>query len=82
MAKTAPSSFSRVREVLAINMKRRRLDLDLSQEQLAYAAGLHRTYIAHVERMVRNPSLDNVERIAEALGVDVYVLLTPEKRRR
>jgi transcriptional regulator with XRE-family HTH domain len=48
-----------------------------SQEALAFEAGLHRTFIAHVERQARNISLDNLERIAIALGVQAYELLMP-----
>ena len=40
---------------------------------------LHRTFIAHVERQVRNISLDNIERIAHALGLQAYQLLMPLK---
>lgn len=42
-----------------------------SQEALAFEAGLHRTFVAHVERQARNISVDNIERIAVALGVPV-----------
>jgi transcriptional regulator with XRE-family HTH domain len=42
---------------------------------LAFEAGLHRTFIAHVERQARNISIDNIERIAAALGVHVADLL-------
>ncbi|WPC69039.1 helix-turn-helix transcriptional regulator [Rhodoferax ferrireducens] len=48
-----------------------------SQEALAFEAGFHRTFIAHVERQARNISLDNLERIAQALGLQAYQLLTP-----
>lgn len=51
----------------------------LSQEALALEAGLHRTFIAHVERGVRNPALDNVERIALALGVEAFEMLMPRQ---
>lgn len=64
------------REVLALNITRLRKDLGWSQEELAIKADLHRTFIAHVERQVRNISLDNVEKIADALGVSVGLLLT------
>ena len=48
-----------------------------SQEALAFEAGLHRTFVAHVERRVRNISLDNVERLAKAFGIETHELLTP-----
>ena len=58
-------------------MIRLRQAREWSQERLALEAGLHRTFIAHVERHARNISLDNLERIATALGVEVYSLLLP-----
>ncbi|MEO6278195.1 helix-turn-helix transcriptional regulator [Roseateles sp.] len=73
---TAPVAVS-ARAVLAANMIRLRRDLGWSQEALAFECGLHRTFVAHVERQVRNVSIDNVERIAQALGVAVYELLMP-----
>ena len=45
---------------------------------LAHEAGLHRTFIAHVERCARNIALDNLEKLAIALEVDTYQLLHPE----
>lgn len=65
------------RAVLAANMIRLRREKRWSQEDLAFECGLHRTFIAHVERRVRNISLDNIERIAHALEVPVHCLLTP-----
>lgn len=44
---------------------------------LAFEADLHRTFLAHVEREARNISLDNVEKIAVAFGVQTYELLKP-----
>ena len=66
------------RAVLAANMVRLRRERAWSQEQLGFEAGLHRTFIAHVERQSRNLSLDSLERIAVALQVHPYELLTPQ----
>lgn len=65
------------REMLAVNVIRIRQQLGLSQEALAFKAGLHRTFVAHVERQARNISLDNVERLAVALEVPIHRLLKP-----
>lgn len=63
------------RAILATNVIRLRHEREWSQEALALECGLHRTFIAHVERQARNISLDNLERIASALGVPVHLLL-------
>lgn len=79
---SGPASSSKqadpsAREVLAINLIRRRTEKGWSQEALAFEAGLHRTFVAHVERQARNISLDNLERLALALQVKPYQLLKP-----
>jgi transcriptional regulator with XRE-family HTH domain len=63
--------------VLATNIIRLRGERGWSQEALAFECGLHRTFIAHVERQARNISIDNLERISVALGVAAYQLLKP-----
>ena len=63
------------RDLLAANLKRLRAERGWSQEQLAHEAGLHRTFVAHVERKMRNISIDNIERLAVALGVSPSLLL-------
>lgn len=60
---------------LARRLRLLRLELGISQELLAERAELHRTYIGSIERRERNVSLDNVERLALALGVDICELL-------
>jgi transcriptional regulator with XRE-family HTH domain len=47
----------------------------LSQEELAFRAGLHRTYVSSAERSVRNVSLVNLDSLARALRVDICDLL-------
>lgn len=59
------------RRVFAARMKERRVELGLSQEKLAELTELHRTYVGSVERGERNVSIDNMERIAEALDLSV-----------
>ena len=43
-----------------------------SQEELAYRSGLHRTYIGMIERAEKNITLKNIEKIANALGMNIY----------
>lgn len=56
-----------VRHRLAANMKRLRKERGWSQEALADEAKLDRTYISGIERIVRNPTVTVVERVAVAL---------------
>ena len=46
----------------------------ISQEELAQLSGLHRTYISDLERGRRNVALENIEKIANALGQDIKEL--------
>lgn len=60
--------------IFATNVKAYRIERNISQEKLAELAGLHRTYISAIERERRNISIDNIEKIAQALNVDAYLL--------
>lgn len=64
-----------LRTILSNNMKKYREINNISQEELAYRCGLHRTYISDVERLNRNISIDNIEKIALALNVNASDLL-------
>lgn len=64
-----------LRDILATNMRRLRAERGLSQEALAHAAGLNRTYLSAVERAERNVSIDNIGRIAKGLRVEAWTLL-------
>jgi len=66
--------------LVAENLVALRRSRGWTQEALAFHAGLHRTFVAHVERQARNIALDNLERLATALGVDAYQLLVPRER--
>lgn len=69
-----PAHHHAARALLAENVVRLRAERGMSQEALALEAGLHRTFVAHVERQARNISLDNIERLAVALNVPITAL--------
>jgi len=52
---------------------------ELSQEELADRAGIHVTYLSGVERGLRNPSIRNVRRLAQAMGVPTRELFSFEE---
>jgi transcriptional regulator with XRE-family HTH domain len=63
-----------IRERFGFAVKGRREELGLTQEDLAEAAGIHRTYLSDVERGSRNLSLVNIERLALGLGLRISEL--------
>jgi transcriptional regulator with XRE-family HTH domain len=63
------------RQRFAHNLRLQRTKQEISQEELAHRSGLHRTYVGSVERGERNISIDNMERLANALSVDLVSLL-------
>lgn len=65
--------------ILSMNIKKYRLEKDISQEELAFKSDLHRTYISDIERKKRNISLLNLEKIANALEIEPYKLLLENK---
>lgn len=61
-------------KVFGTNLRKYREEKNISQEKFAEMAGLHRTYISDVERFQRSISLGNVQKIADALEIDTYLL--------
>ncbi|WP_313010032.1 MULTISPECIES: helix-turn-helix domain-containing protein [Brevundimonas] len=68
-----------LRDVLARNVRMLRQERKLSQEQLADASGLHRTYVGSIERSERNVSLDSLNALATGLSTEVWSLLQPKR---
>lgn len=66
-----------LRTRFARNLRTCRVRQGISQEQLAALAGLSRTFVSDVEREIRNCSIDNIERLANALKIDVSEFFTP-----
>jgi transcriptional regulator with XRE-family HTH domain len=63
------------RQLFSQNVRKARLAKGLSQEDLAELASLHRNYIGGVERGERNISIDNMEKLAKALGTTIAKLV-------
>lgn len=72
-----PPHSCKLVQTFAQNVRKRRVALGISQESLAEAAGVHRTYIGMIERAEKNVTLYNIERIAGALNVSAASLLEP-----
>ena len=68
-------------KVFGTNLRKYRNELGVSQEKFAEMCGLHRTYISDVERFQRSIALDNVQKIADALGVEAYMLFVEEEQK-
>lgn len=64
-----------IRVQLGENLRRLRTEKGLSQEQFAFEAKLHRTYISDIERGARNPTVLVLQKLAEALGVHATRLI-------
>lgn len=63
------------RQVFAANVRRVRKAAGISQEKLAFLAGIDRSYMGAIERGAYNVSIDNMAKIARALGVGLDQLL-------
>jgi transcriptional regulator with XRE-family HTH domain len=66
------------RLLIAKNIRIFRERKGITQERLGELAGLHRTYISAVEAGNRNVTIDSIERLADALEIDIRLLLTNE----
>ena len=67
--------------VFSSNLRKYRNASGPSQEAFANKAGLHRTYISAVERGKRSIALDNIEKVADALGIEAYLLLVDDSKK-
>ena len=65
--------------VFGRNLKKYRSAMGLSQEAFAEKCGLHRTYISALECCRRSIALENIQRIADALGIETYKLFLEDK---
>ena len=77
MKNTASPQPNTARNRISVHLKNIRMERGLSQEKTAELADFHRTYVSQLERCVTNISIDGLERLATALGVDIVDLLQP-----
>ena len=68
--------MSTIQKQFGQRVRELRLAKGLSQEELAFRAGVHRTYLGSIERGQRNPALKNIAAIAEALEVTLPELFS------
>ncbi len=64
-----------IRKILGANLKRLRTAKGWSQEDYAFEAGIHRTYISDIERGARNPTIEVLAKLAAPLGVEAADLI-------
>lgn len=62
-------------------IRRRRSTLQISQEELGFRSGVHRTYVSELERGLKSPTLATIERLAEALDLRPSGLLRQAENR-
>ena len=68
-------------KALGQRIRLRRLELDLSQEDLAEKAGISTSFIGHIERAEKSATLDTFDRICEVLGLSLDYLARGVKNR-
>ncbi len=69
--------YNDVKKGFGLAIKKWRRDSGISQEELAWRAGLHRSYVADIERGARNASLLTIEKLAKALKLSLSTLFEP-----
>lgn len=72
----AQKNASMLRTKFGIKIRQERAKLGISQEELGFRSRLDRTYISGIERGERNPSLENIGRLAKALKVSLSQLFS------
>lgn len=65
-------------KVFGDNLRKYRTAMGLSQESFAEKCSMHRTYISAIECYRRSISLENIQRIADALEIEAYKLFVEE----
>ena len=62
-------------KLIGANIRKYRVQRDVSQEHLALESGIHPAYISKLERGEKCPTIDTLYRLARALGIPIYKLI-------
>ena len=71
----------KLRQIVARNLRILRKQKGLSQEELAFHAGINRNYVGQIEREEKSPTVDMIEKLANTLDIDPVNLLGRQQRR-
>lgn len=70
------------REIVGLNLRRLRVERDVSQERLAFDSGVDRSYLGGMERGEENPTVDILDRLAATLSVPLASLFADDNGTR
>ena len=66
----------KLRQIVARNLRILRKQKGLSQEELAFQAGINRNYVGQIEREEKSPTVDVIEKLSGSLGIPPAALLS------
>lgn len=66
----------KLRQIVAKNLRVLRKQKGLSQEELAFQAGINRNYVGQIEREEKSPTIDVIEKLCGSLGISPATLLS------
>ncbi|HEV7310764.1 helix-turn-helix transcriptional regulator [Ensifer sp.] len=69
-----------VRQLVALNLRRLRVARQISQDDLALAAGIERSYACHLERGAKNPTIVTLQKLAQAVECEIGSLLSKSQK--
>ena len=75
-------AFMKLRQIVARNLRILRKQKGLSQEELAFRAGINRNYVGQIEREEKSPTVDIVEKLANSLLVKAEDFFVKPPRRK
>ena len=72
-------AFMKLRAIVARNLRILRKQKGLSQEELAFQAGINRNYVGQIEREEKSPTVDLIEKLSTPLGIEPVQLFKSKR---